>query len=330
MILANPGAAPRHPVPTDHHASPEAAQAVWLDLLSPTEEERALAERATGLRVPTMAELAEIESSSRTYTVSDTLFLSAPMSYRSQDGVSQVAPLGFVLSPERLITVRFAPLPAFDTFAETFARGEARHPGSGACSASVFVGLLEAIVDRLADVLERVGKDLDEVSRRVFRPDVSRRSRRVSDELRATLGQVGRLGDGLSNLRDSLLGVSRIVNFTPGAARGWLPEDLRPRFDALHQDLVSLTDYDSQLTNKVQLLLDATLGFINIEQNNSFRFLTVVSVVGIPPTLIASIYGMNFEHIPELHWAYGYYYGLALIALSALIPLAWFRWRGWI
>jgi magnesium transporter len=330
MLLANQGTAPRHPVPADHHVSPEAAQAVWLDLLSPTEEERALAERATGLRVPTVAELAEIESSSRTYTVNDTLFLSTPMSYRSEDGTSHVAPLGFVLSPEHLITVRFARAPAFDTFAEAFARGEVRHPASGTCSASVFVGLLEAIVDRLADVLEHVGRDLDEVSRRVFQPDVDRRPERANRELRATLSQVGRLGDGLSNLRDSLLGVSRIVNFTPGAARGWLSEDLRPRFDTLHQDLVSLTDYDSQLTNKVQLLLDATLGFINIEQNNSFRFLTVVSVVGIPPTLIASIYGMNFEHIPELHWAYGYYYGLSVIALSALVPLAWFRWRGWI
>ena len=329
MLFSNSGAAPRRVIPAQAHPARDAAQAVWLDLLSPTEEERDLAERATGLRIPSMAELAEIESSSRTYTVGDTLFLSAPMSYRSEDGTSHVAPLGFVLSPERLITVRFARAPAFDTFAELFARGEARHPASGICSASVFVGLLEAIVDRLADVLEHVGRDLDEVSRRVFQPNVSRRPERANRELRATLSQVGRFGDGLSNLRDSLLGVSRIVNFAPGAARDWLPSDLQPRFDTLHHDLVSLTDYDAQLTNKVQLLLDATLGFISIEQNNNFRVLTIISVVGIPPTLVASVYGMNFEHIPELHWAYGYYYGLAVIALSALIPLAWFRWRGW-
>jgi magnesium transporter len=260
--------------------------------------------------------------------VNDVLYLSTPLSYRSEDGTSHVAPLGFVLSPTRLITVRFARAPAFDTFAEAFARGEVWHPDSGMCSTSAFVGLLETIVDRLADVLEQAGKDLDTLSRGIFRPHTRRRG--VTAELRATLSQLGRLGDGLSNIRDGLLGVSRIVNFTPVAANHWLPKDLRPRFKTLHQDLVSLTEYDAQLTNKVGFLLDAILGFINIEQNNSFRVLTVVSVVGIPPTLVASIYGMNFEHIPELHWAYGYFYGLAVIALSAITPLIWFRWRGWI
>jgi magnesium transporter len=330
MLLANSGAAPRRPVVATPHAPRGALDAIWLDLVSPTEEERSLAERATGLRVPTLAELAEIESSSRTYAQGDTLFLSAPMSFRSEQGDSRVAPLGFVVSPEHVITVRFAASPAFDTFAERFARGEARNAAGGPCSASVFVGLLEALVDLLADVLEHVGGDLDAISHRVFRPEKRRRADRVNAELRAVLGRVGRLGDAVSHMRDSLLGVVRIVNFTPEAAHGWLPEDLRPRFKALRQDLASLTDYDTQLTNKVQLLLDATLGYINIEQNNAFRVLTVVSVVGVPPTLVASIYGMNFEHIPELHWAHGYLYGLTMIALSALLPFLWFRWRGWV
>jgi magnesium transporter len=330
MLLANPGAAPRYPVLAGPHVS-AGADAVWLDLLSPTEEERAQAERATGLRVPSEGELAEIESSSRVYARGGALYLSTPMSYRSEDGVSQVAPLGFVVSPTRLITVRFAAAPAFDAFAERFAEGEARDAAGGVCSASAFTGLLEALVDRLADVLEHVGGDLDAISRRVFRPEMPpRRSDRVDAALRATLRQVGRLGDALSNIRDTLLGVSRIVNFAPEAARDWLPEALRPRFTTLRQDLASLTEYDAQLTNKVQLLLDATLGFISIEQNNSIKVLTVVSVVGVPPTLVASIYGMNFEHIPELHWPHGYAYGLTVIALSALLPLAWFRWKGWV
>ncbi len=98
----------------------------------------------------------------------------------------------------------------------------------------------------------------------------------------------------------------------------------------MRQDLASLTEYDSQMTNKVQFLLDATLGFINIEQNSSIKVLTVISLVGVPPTLIASIYGMNFANMPELHWAHGYAYGLSMIALSAVLPLVWFKWRGWI
>ena len=330
MLLANPGAAPRHLVTADQHPSPGAAQAVWLDLVSPTEEERALAERATGLRVPSEAELAEIENSSRVSIHGDTLFLSTPMSYRSDEGVSGVAPLGFVLSPRHLITIRFAPLKAFDRFAEDFAAGEAQDSAGGLCSASAFVGLLEAVVDRLADVLEEAGGELDSISSRIFRPEIARRSDRADAELRATLRQIGRLGDGLSNIRDSLLGVSRIAGFAPEAARGWMPEALRPRFTTVRQDLASLTEYDSQMTNKVQFLLDATLGFINIEQNSSIKVLTVISLVGIPPTLIASIYGMNFANMPELHWPHGYAYGLSMIALSAVLPLLWFKWRGWI
>lgn len=330
MLLANSGTAPRYPIAATPHAPRGALDAIWLDLVSPTEEERALVERATGLRVPTLAELAEIESSSRTYSQGNILFLSAPMSCRSERSDSKATPLGFVLSPEHLITVRYAASPAFDSFAERLARGEARNAAGGPCSASIFVGLLEALVDYLADVLEHVGADLDTISHRVFRRHGRRRADRVNAELGAVLGRVGRLGDAVSHIRDSLLGVARIVNFTPEAARAWLPEDLRPRFKALRQDVASLADYDTQMTNKVQLLLDATLGFINIEQNNAFRVLTVVSVVGVPPTLVASIYGMNFEHIPELHWAYGYFYGLAMIALSALLPFFWFRWRGWI
>ena len=108
-----------------------------------------------------------------------------------------------------------------------------------------------------------------------------------------------------------------------------MPTELKPRLETLRQDVASLNDYDAHLLNKVQLLLDATLGLINIDQNNIIKVLTIVSVVGVPPTLVASMYGMNFEHMPELHWAWGYPYGLALIALSAILPLLWFKWRGW-
>ncbi len=231
MLLANPGAAPRHPVAADQHASPGAAQAVWLDLVSPTEEERALAERATGLRVPTEAELAEIENSSRVSTHGDTLFLSTPMSYRSEEGVSR-------RRAPRLRALPAAPdhhplraAAGVRPLRRGFRRGRGAGRGGGICSASAFVGLLEAVVDRLADVLEELGGELDTISSRIFRPEVARRrSDRVDAELRATLRQVGGLGDGLSNIRDSLLGVSRIAGFAPEAARGWMPEALRPRF----------------------------------------------------------------------------------------------------
>ena len=256
------------------------------------------------------------------------VYLSTPMSYRSADGVPMVAPLGFVLSPRHLVTVRFAELPVFALFADRFARDGGGDAGSGAA----FVGLLEAIVDRLADVLERVGGDLDALSRRVFRPGggEARGYARQDAELRATLREVGRAGELLGNIRDSLLGVCRIVLYVPEATEAWLPRELRPRFKTLRQDIASLTDYEAHLTNKVQFLLDATLGFINIEQNNGIKVLTVVSIVGIPPTLIASIYGMNFKDIPELNWSFGYWYALSLMTLTVVLPLLWFWRKGWL
>ena len=327
MLYLNTGRAPRHALVPDPHAPAEAARAVWLDLLNPTEEERSVAERATGLRVPAQADLAEIESSSRLASEGKALYLSTPMTYRTPDGLSHIAPLGFVLSPDRLLTVRFAESPVFETFSGRFVNS-AGQP----CSVGAFIGLLEAIVDRLADVLEHVGSDLDAISRRVFRPEPATRpnAARTDAKLRATLRAVGTAGERVSNIRDSLLGVQRILLFVTETASEWLPKDMQPRFRTVRQDITSLSDYDVQLTNKVQFLLDATLGFINIEQNNGIKILTVVSVVGVPPTLLASIYGMNFKWIPELQWEYGYFYGLGVIVLSSILPLVWFKKRGWI
>ncbi|MBN8889304.1 MAG: hypothetical protein J0H91_03295 [Rhodospirillales bacterium] len=144
------------------------------------------------------------------------------------------------------------------------------------------------------------------------------------------LRSVGHAGDLISKMRDTLLGLGRMLPFVQVAAKDWIPAELRPRFKTLRADIQSLTDYDAHLANKVQFLLDATLGYISIEQNNIIRVLTVVSVVGVPPTFVASMYGMNFEGMPELHWHFGYPYALLLILLSAVLPLVWFRVRGWL
>ncbi len=327
MILANSGTQPRRPLSPDF-AGRHAAHAVWLDLLDATEEERATVERITGLRVPARAELSEIERSSRLAAQDGVLTLSTPM-ISSVDGRRPVvSPLGFVLSRDQLLTVRYAPMQSFDTYAERLCDPDGQAPNGLA----VFVGLLEAIVDRLADVLEGVGTELDRLSHQIFRPEATglRRVRRESAVLQSTLADVGRTGEHVSSLRDSLLGISRIVGFVIEVAADWTPPDLRSRFATLRQDIASLNDYDVQITGKVQFLLDATLGFINIQQNNVIKVLTVASIVGIPPTLIASIYGMNFKGMPELTWAWGYPYGLTVIALSAILPLLWFWRHGWL
>ncbi len=325
MLYLNSGHAPRRRVDARPHALADAEDAPWLDLENPTDEERSEVERATRLRVPVEADLAEIESSSRLSSEGDTLYLSTPMAYRGADGDTQSAPLGFVLSPKHLVTVRFADLPVFEAVAERFAAS----PHTSSCVA--FLELLEATVDRLADVLEMVGADLDTISARVFGGSgTERNANKIDAQLRATLQAVGRAGERLSKLRDSLVGVQRIAIYVHDMGTSWIKPETLHRFATVRKDITSLMDYDVQLSNKVQFLLDATLGFINIEQNNGIKVLTVVSVVGVPPTLVASIYGMNFKWIPELQWDYGYFYGLGVIALSAVLPLIWFKKRGWI
>jgi magnesium transporter len=329
LVLHSCSAEPGKPA-TDLTAGSLPPETVWVDLMKAEAEEIRYVERATGLQLPTYESLSEIESSSRLRSEGGTLYLSTPVVFRAQSGLPRATPVGFVLTPDILITVRFEQLTAFTTFAERAARPQGVHTSS----IGAFVGLTEAMVDRMADVLEKVGADLDEVSHRVFRADVEkpgrRRATKEGGDLREALRRVGRCGDLASKIRDSLLGIGRIVPYVTSIAADWLPAEVKPHLRTLHQDIVSLTDYDQHLTNKLQMLLDATLGLINTEQYNIIKVLTVVSVVGVPPTLVASVYGMNFHDMPELSWSYGYPFGLALIVLSAIGPLVWFKLRGWL
>ena len=185
-------------------------------------------------------------------------------------------------------------------------------------------------MDKLADGLELLGAELDHVSHGVFHQRSHRRGAANDIHQRQTLAKVGRVGERLSQVRDVLLSVGRIVPFVLEVRQGETPEPIAARLKAVRQDIVSLNDYEGHLANKVQFLLDAVLGFITISQNDIFKVLTVASIVGIPPTLIAGIYGMNFKVMPELNWAWGYPFGWAMIVISALIPLAWFKWKGWV
>ena len=323
VLYANDGASPRQSLQPGPHLSSDAS---WIDLLSPTDDERAAVERLTGLRVPSRDNLAEIETSSRLYREGGTSYLSMPYSYLAADGRSAVIPVGFVLSAARLLTVRFAVLPAFETYAEAFAHG------GRLGSAEAFVGLLETIISRLADVLERVAGELNGLSKTTFQaedPNVRRSVRRADRALRRTLGAVGRCGDTLGNLRDSVLGIGRIAAYVQQTADCW-PAELKGRLATLRQDIASLNDYDQQLSSKVSFLLDAVLGFINIEQNNGIKVLTIASVAGIPPTFVVGLYGMNFKFMPEYDWVYGYQYAWGVILLSIVVPLVWFRVKGWI
>jgi magnesium transporter len=298
----------------------------WIDLLQPTTEEVARVESEFAVKVPLREQLDEIESSSRLRVEGKRLFLSMPVSARHDLIEAAPSPVGFVLSPDLLITVRYAELQSFKTVLDSVAK-------DSRClsSTSTFTTLLEAMVDVGADLLEKIASDLGSVSRRVFRRADPRvhRGLRLNRLLRETLNVVGDAGEHLSQIRESLMGLQRIIGFVAETAAPWLEGDIQTRLKTARQDLSSLADFEGHLSGKAQFLLDAILGFINTEQNDIFKVLTIVSVVGIPPTLIASMYGMNFHNMPELSWRWGYQYGLALIAASTLAPILLFKWRGW-
>jgi magnesium transporter len=313
---------------TVHPASPNAKsrEAAWLDLIAPTPDEQAIVEREYRFRLPSRDDLSEVESSSRIAEENGVLFMSVPIASHGRAFDEAPSPIGFVLSKEVLVTIRYSPSRSFDNAAVRFAKCD-----SGS-SAEAFAILVEEMVDVTADRLEAIAAELDGVSRSVFRRTRVRRENQVrsNEALRNTLIDVGNSGERLSQMRSRILGLQRIIPFAAEPAREWIPESVRKRLQVAQTDLVSLADYQIHLSDKVQFLLDAVLGFISTRQNDIFTVLTVVSVVGIPPTLVAGIYGMNFKNMPELDWAYGYQFGLAMIVLSTIIPILWFKWRGWL
>jgi len=309
--------------PKDNHSD---RAAVWVDLNCPTEGELEKASVDYGIKIPSRQQLEEIESSSRLRVDGDTLILSMTIASKSSKGDTMPTPIGFVLTPNLLITVRYTELHSIRSTVESMQKEAAPH------SVDIFTTLVEAMVDYAADMLEEITAELNAVSQRVFKRYRGIRERNNAQSNRALkeiLVNVGEAGDRLSHIRDSILGLQRIAPFALDKGQNWIGEPARARLRTVNQDLLSLADFEVHLTDKVQFLLDAVLGFINIEQNDIFKVLTIVSVVGIPPTLIASMYGMNFDTIHEYHWHYGYVWGLSLIVLSAALPTAWFKWRGW-
>ncbi len=300
------------------HPEGDLAAATWIDLVSPTAEEVARVEAATGRHVPSESEVSEIELSSRLGFSRGAYTVTTPVVYRGENGDVAHGSVGLVLDRKRLLTVRFAAIPAFDEARTVCAREASRS------SEDAFLHVFEVLVDKAADALEHAGVEIEALSRGTFadRPVSSR-------TLRTTLRRIGLVAEKMSLLRDGLLGIGRIASFVNEGSFEQAPTPNAHRMKAIHEDVVSLTDYESHLSNKAQFLLDATLGFISIEQNEVVKALTIASVVGVPPVIVAGIYGMNFRVMPELTWPLGYPFAIALMIVSGLLPLIWFKRRGW-
>jgi len=300
---------------------------VWADLSQPSEEDIGKACAIYGLDIPPRAQLEEIEFSSRLQYEDGVFTISVPVTPPNKDGGDDVtSPLGFVLAKDMLVTIRFAELHIFDAIT---ARVERQQRGPD----DIFMIILEALVDYNADRLEELRAQALKISQRIFHKEMRDWQRNkvaeVNRMLRDTLVEIGDMSERLSHVRDTLLVVERAVPFVAEHGDGWLEDRVKARLKIAGADIQSLTEYGVHLTDKLQFLLDADLGFIATEQNDLFKILTIASVVGIPPVLVAGIYGMNFHNMPELSWSFGYPYGLALIVISGLLPLLWFKWRGW-
>jgi magnesium transporter len=297
----------------------------WIDLVDPSRERIAEVSGQCRLQVPTREALQEIETSSRLRGDEHALYLSMPLAAQQDDGALLPSPLGFILTPDLVVTVRFSDVQAF---AHVKKRFQSAPPAD---AANAFAALIEELVDVGADRLEGFGATLARISTNIFQTNATAdlSAKRVARQLREQLSAVGAAGDGLSQLRQTLLGLQRVVAFTRERAVGGLPAAVDKRLQTAAVDVVSLVDFELHLTDKSQFLLDAILGYITTEQNDIFRVLTIVSIAGIPPTLVASLYGMNFKMMPELNWPLGYPFALGLIVLSAALPLLWFKRRGW-
>jgi len=299
--------------------------AIWIDLFEPDAAESQLVATAFGIELPTREDMAEIETSSRLYHEGDTTFMTATLPAGADSGDPVMGPVTFVLAPQRLITLRHhAPRP-FTTFPQRAQQA----PIGCATAQGVLLGLLDAIIDRLADLLERIARDIDGISRAVFRNEIAPQGK--GQDFRQTLKTIGRTGDFLSKMRESLVSLDRVLGFL-GQMTLQSKDDRETRglVKTLSRDEQSLTQHADFLSQKVTLLLDATLGMIDIEQSGIIKIVSVAAVVFLPPTLVASIYGMNFAMMPELGWRFGYPIAIGLMIISAVLPYLFFKRRGWL
>jgi len=301
------------------------ARSVWIDLVDPTPEEDASVEEALGIEIPTRAEAREIEASSRLYRENGASYMTAYVVYHTESQAPDGATVTFVLTPERLVTIRYPGSRAFPIYAARAAKGEVE------CTSAthILLGIIETIIDRAADRIERSQDEIEIIARGIFGTPLNRRahSKRLDEMLR----NVGRQGDITARLEESAFSLERLLAFLTIHLREQ-PDSASAvaRSKLARRDIRSLTDQMRFLMDRTTFLLDATLGAISIEQNKSMKVFSVLAVTLMPPTLIAGIYGMNFKNMPELDFPYGYPATLVLMVLAGIVPYLVFRWRGWI
>jgi magnesium transporter len=309
--------------PGDPAALPESA--LWIDLLEPTIAEEKLVEAQVGIDVPTREEMKEIEASNRLYEDNGALYMTATVAAKLDTDHPVSTAVTFILKGNRLVTNRYLdtkPFKQFVAYAQT-------HPAACQSGVAILAGIMEAVTERIADILERVGGDLDGISGNIFARSGS--GTPTSRDLRSMIERIGFSGDLNSKARESLVSLGRLLMFVQQTSVTDMSSDHRNRFRSISRDVVSLSDHASFLGSKVSFLLEATLGLISVEQNNIIKIFSVAAVLFLPPTLIASIYGMNFHLLPELPGRYGnFIFSIGLMIASMGVTYAVFKRKGWL
>ena len=290
---------------------------LWLDLLKPTRDEELAVEAALGLQLPTIEEMQALEPSSRLYQECGGTFMTATLLARSHENTPFATPVTFVLAKGLLVTLRYEDLRAFSVFAE---RAPDNNHKSGTAA---LLGLMDAIVERLAKTLDDMGDKVESASSAIF-------NRPKAGNFRPLLTDLAQAQSVTSQTRNSLVSVARTLGYASLATEISGDPECRAHLETLQRDVQSLTEHAGYQSSHIAFLLDAALGLINIEQNGIIKFFSVVAVVFMPPTLIASIYGMNFDILPELHWKAGYPMALLAMLVAAALPVLWFKKRGWL
>ena len=310
-------------------AAVDKGPACWIDLVSPTQAEVGALSVLTGIDIPSRAEMDDVEPSSRLYVEDGGIFMIATLATELETHEPARTPVTFVLKGGRLLTVRYGQPRSFHLFVAhaTFKPGEILDTGE-----AVMMGLIEAVIDRYADALEAKGLELDAISRRIFR---KRNPNAVeSHNLQFVIEDIGRAGDFLAQIRESLSNLQRLLTYytalSESRAGNKVTGSTRDTIKMVQRDVSALSELSASMAAKVTFLMDATLGLINLEQNQIIKIFSVAAVALLPPTLIASIYGMNFEIMPELQWRYGYPAAVAGMVLSAALPYFYFRKKRWL
>lgn len=305
----------------------EAGAVRWVDLHNPTPDEEKATEALLGIDIPTAEDRRPVEESARLYREKGALVMTAVIITGVAEGQPLRTQITFVLTEKTLVTVRRAdPLPL-----RTFVARVCTLPPEDIAPEALLVGLLEAILERAADVLERVAADLNEVSLRLFFKDTDpKKSLKLEEQMQALLRRLGRKRRIAALLRESLFSFDRLVPFLIEQSGAEITADCRTRLTLLLRDIRSLTTFEAQLSAEVSYLHEAAIGLITLEQNQIVKVFSILAVLFLPPTLVGSIYGMNFDFMPELHWRFGYLFSLGLMLVSALVPFFWLRRRGWL